>query len=178
MKDKEVDTYLRQHFSEDSPREAFRQQALRDSAAALIRVRRRRSALRRAEMTAAAVLIAGIAFLGGRLSAPHTLPGSIVITPPLAAAEPDGLTVPSELVAWLDAARLFRQLGMEDRMARAVERAGRLLPVDTVIGAGQAGQIFAAGSIENQKRMELTGIPGSNLSADSIKQILANSFGD
>jgi hypothetical protein len=68
---------------------------------------------------------------------------------------------------------------MEDRMARAVERAGRLLPVDTVIADGQAGQVFAATrSIENQKHMELMGMPGPQPSAESVNQILAQFLGD
>ena len=126
---------------------------------------------------AAAVMIAGVAFLGGRLSVPRMLPGSVDVAP-RAVAEPDGITVPSDVVAWLEAARLFRQLGMEDRMDRAVERAGRLLPVDTVIADGQMGQVFAAaGIIENQKkRMEPMGMSGPHPSA--VNQILAQFFGD
>jgi hypothetical protein len=94
--------------------------------------------------------------------------------------ELDGVNVPNELVAWLKAASLFRQLGMQDRMARAVERAGRLLPVDTFAAEGQAERVFvAAWSIENQKeRVEPMGISGPHLSAESINQILAQSFGD
>ena len=179
MKEKNVEKYLRQHLSGDSPREAFKQQALRDSTAALIRVRRRRSAWWTAELAAAAVLIATVGFLGGRLSIPRTLPDSVDVAPMRAAAMPDGITVSSELVAWLDAARLFRQLGMEDRMARAVERAGRLLPSDTFIAEGQTLRAFAAGSIENQtERVEPIGISGPHPSAESINQILAQSFGD
>ncbi len=178
MKDRDVDTHLRQYLSGDSPREEFKQQTLHDSTAEFVRVRRRRSAWRRAELAAAAILIGGVAFLSGRLSVPRILPGSVDVAL-RAATEPDGVTVPSDLVAWLDAARLFRQLGMEDRMARAVERAGRLLPVDTVIADGQAVQVFAARSIENQKKlMELTGMPGPHPSAESISQIFAHSFGD
>ena len=123
MEDKDVDKYLGQQLSGSPPREAFKQQALRDSTAALVRVRRRRSARRRAELTVAAVLIAGIAFIGGRLSVPHKLPRSVDVAP-RAVAETDGVNVPSDLVAWLDAARLFKRLGMEERMARAFERAG------------------------------------------------------
>jgi hypothetical protein len=99
---------------------------------------------------------------------------------PWAADEPDGVKVPSDLVAWLEAARLFRQLGMEDRMARAVERAGRLLPVDIVVADGEAVRVFAANrSAENQREpVELTDMQGPHPSAESINQILAQSFGD
>jgi hypothetical protein len=107
------------------------------------------------------------------------LPGRTDVAP-RATADSDGVTVPSDLVAWLEAARLFRQLGMEDRMARAVERAGRLLPVDTSIADNQTLRVFVAtGSIENPKeRVEPMDISGPNPSAESISQILAQSFGD
>jgi hypothetical protein len=177
MKDTD-DKLLGQHLSGDPPDKAFKEQTLRDSIAAFNQVRRLRSAWRRVKLAAAAVLVAGFAFLGGRLSMPGT-PIMNVAEAPQHVVETDGVNVPTELVAWLEAARLFRQLGMEDRMARAVERAGRLLPADTVIADGQAGQVFAAGSIDNQTdRLELMGIPGPHSSAESINQILAQAFGD
>ena len=178
MKDRDADTHLTRHLSGEPPREAFRQQVLRDSTAEFIRVCRRRSAWRRAKIAAAASLIATVAFLGGRLSAPPTLPGSMDVAPQ-AAAESDGVNVPSELVAWLDAARLFRRLGMEERMARAVERAGRLLPADTFIAHNGNMRVFAAGTIENQTgRLEPMSMQGPQPSVQSINQILAQSFGD
>jgi hypothetical protein len=172
------DKLLGQHLSGDLPDKAFKEQTLRDSTAAFIQMRRLRSTWRRVKLAAAVVLVASVAFLGGRLSMPGTPVGNVVEAHrPI--VESDGVTVPTELVAWLEAARLFRQLGMEDRMARAVERAGRLLPADTVIADGQTGQVFAAGSIENQaERVEPMGIPGPHPSAESINQILAQSFGD
>ncbi|MHC4556508.1 MAG: hypothetical protein ACYTFW_14280 [Planctomycetota bacterium] len=179
MKDKDADTHLIQHLSGESPRKAFKQQVLRDSTAEFVRVWRRRSAWRRAVIAAAAILIVGLAFLGGRLSVPHILQTSMEVAKQTG-DELDGVNVPNELVAWLKAASLFRQLGMQDRMARAVERAGRLLPVDTFAAEGQAERVFvAAWSIENQKeRVEPMGISGPHLSAESINQILAQSFGD
>jgi hypothetical protein len=180
MKEKNVDKHLRQHLSGDPPREAFKQQALRDSTAALVRVRRRRSAWRRAELTAAAVLIAGIAFLGGRLSVPRKLPRSVDVAP-RAAAEPDGVTVPSDLVAWLDAARLFGQLGMADRMAEAVESAGRLLPSDTVAASSEIGQsVTGIGDdvFENEnERSILAEILRPDDSFENVGGIMAQSFG-
>jgi hypothetical protein len=179
MKDRDIDTHLRQHLTGDKPREAFKQQTLRDSTAQFIRVYRRRSAWRRAELAAAAVFIASIAFLGGRLSAPPASTSSADDVQQ-ATAEPEGVTVPNDLVAWLDAARLFNQLGMQDRMARAVEQAGKLLPTDTVTANGQTSQVFAAGgSVDNQnEHMEPIAVHGPQPSADSINQILAQSLGD
>ena len=44
------------------------------------------------------------------------------------------VTVPRELVDWLEAANLFRQVGMPDRMELAVSRAGRLFPGGVIAG--------------------------------------------
>ncbi len=178
MKDRDTDTNLMKHLSGDPPREAFKQQVLRDSTAEFIRVWRRRTAWRRAKMSAAAVLIAGVAFFGGQLSVQPKLPTTENVAKHVD-IETDSVNVPTELLAWLEAARLFRQLGMENRMGRAVERAGRLLPAGTFIADGQVRQVFAAESIENQiERLELMGVSGPHSSAESINQILAQSFGD
>lgn len=179
MEDKDVDAHLNQHLSGDPPREAFRQEALHDSMASFGRIHRRRSARRRAGLAVAAVLIAGIAFISGRLTAPPPLPGNVDIASQ-AAAKSDDVAVPSDLIAWLDAARLFGRLGMQDRMARAVEHAGKLMPRSSVAPAGRTGQVFAGnGFVENQKeRMELIDMSDSPPSVNSISQILAQSLGD
>ncbi len=181
MKDKDVDKYLRQNLSCDAPREAFKQQTLRDSTAALVRFRRRRSAWRRAELTVAAVLIAGIAFIGGRLSVPHKLPRSLDVAP-RAVAETDSVNVRSDLVAWLDAARLFNRLGMEERMARAFEYASELTPYDAVASISTTGHALAFTDDEvfdNQsKHSILAEILGPHESVGSISGIMAQSFGD
>ncbi len=180
MEEKDVEKYLGQHLEGSPPREAFKQQTLLDSTAALVRVQRRRSARRRAELTAAAVLIAGIAFLGGRLSKPRTLSGSVEVALQ-ATAEPGGVTVPSDLVAWLDSARLFKRLGMEERMARAVEHAAKLMPYDAVAASSVMGQASVATGdevFENQnKHSILSDILGPPESVESISGIIAQSFG-
>jgi hypothetical protein len=180
MKEKNVDKLLSEHLSGSAPREALKQQALRDSTAALIQAHRRRSARRRVELTAAAVLIAGIAFLGGRLSIPRTLPGNMDIEPRVA-AEPGGVTVPSDLVVWLDAARLFKRLGMEERMARAVEHAGKLLPYGAVAGNSMMKQdLNASGGNEFFENQNEHSILAEILRPyESFESgIIAQSFGD
>ena len=150
------------------------------SAAAPFLIWRRSSTRRRAEQVAVAVLIAGIAFIGGRLSVPRTLPRNVDIAP-VAAAETDGVNVPSDLVAWLDAARLFRQLGMEERMADAVESAGRLLPSDAVAASSVMGQSNTGTGddvFENQnKHSILTEILRPHESVENVREIMAQSFG-
>jgi hypothetical protein len=180
MKDEDIDTHLRQHLSGDQPREEFKQEILRDSTAEFVRVRRRRSVWRRAELAAASILIASVAFLGGRLSAPPALPGNVDVMPQ-AAAKPDGVTVPTDLVAWLDAARLFKRLGMEERMDRAFDKAGKLLPYDAVAASSvtrQATVTIGDDVFENQnKHSILTDIFDSYESVESISGIIAQSFG-
>ena len=180
MKEQDVDKYLSQHLSGSPPREALKQQALRDSTAALVRVRRRHSARRRAECAVAAVLIAGIAFIGGRLSVPRELPRSVDVAP-RAAAEPDGVNVPSDLVAWLDAARLFKRLGMEERMFCAFEHASELTPYDAVASISTTGHVFTDNDDEvfdNQNKHSILGeILCPYESVESISGIIAQSFG-
>ena len=186
MKDIDHDTLLGQHLSGEPPQDAFRDKVLRDSTAEFVRVQRRRSVLRRAGLAAAAVLVAAVAFLGGRLSAPRTLPMNVdaslqaTAVPEIPQGESKGVRVPDDLVAWLDAARLFGQLGMEERMARAVERASRLLPYDTGTASAPAEQTYAADRlIENQRKViEPMESPDLRPSAQSTNRILARIFGD
>jgi hypothetical protein len=100
---------------------------------------------------------------------------------PRAVAETDGVNVPSDLVAWLDAARLFRQLGMEERMADAVESAGRLLPSDALATSGVTGQgnnSTGDDVFENQnKHSILSEILCPHESVESISGIIAQSSG-
>ena len=95
--------------------------------------------------------------------------------------EPGGVTVPSDLVAWLDAARLFKRLGMEERMARAVEHAAKLMPYDAVAASSVKRQAFTSTGeevFENQnKHSILSDILGPHESVGSISGIIAQSFG-
>jgi len=186
MKDRDTDTHLKQHLSGEPPRGAFREKTLRDSTAEFIRTRRRRSAMRRVELAAAVILISCVAFLAGRLSAPPTLPKGVDDTPQAAAAsqtpreQGEGVTVPNDLVAWLEAANLFRQLGMTDRMARAINRAEKLLPAEMAAAGDRSRQVFAAGgAVENQKENTgPTSIADPKSSTENGNRILAQIFGD
>jgi hypothetical protein len=138
MNDRDVDKLLEQALSSDRAHEVLRQRVLRDSTAALHAGRVRRLRWRAPSLSAAAVLIAAVSFLAGRASTPRAAhePATVVTK-----TTDDALTVnvPSELVAWLEAARFFKQLGMEQRVALAYERAGRLLPQDVPLAGSTAG---------------------------------------
>jgi hypothetical protein len=129
VKSEDWDKLLEQGLSGRPPRPGFREEVLGDSVAAFVRGRRNRAWRRAGSLSVAAVLIAAVSFLLGRHSLPEPAgEGAPVVVPIVAEAQ--GVTVPNDLVAWLDAARLFRQLGMPDRMGRAVEHASKLLPAD------------------------------------------------
>ena len=183
MKDKDVDKYLKEHLPGSAPREEFREQTLRDSTAAFVRIQRQRLAWQRLVFSAAAVLIAGIAFLGGRLSVPRQLPGDVEEVRRVAAGA-DGVNVPSDVVIWLDAARLFKRLGLEERMARAFDNAGKLLPYEAIEQINMTGKALAMSTdgeevLENQNRDSILAEILSPLeSVDNISGILAQSFGE
>jgi hypothetical protein len=179
MNDQDVDRLLQQSLSGDLPGEAFRSQVLRASSTAFVLARHRRTRRRLTALAAAAaVLIAGVSFLGGRYSVTRRSTGAPPGAPPVAtAATPtDGtVVVSSEMVAWVNAARLFKQLGMEDRVGRALDRAGRLMPPDT----GAPGPAFAgAAGAGQEKHAEEADPPARRESLMRTNRIMAQSLGD
>jgi len=178
MDSRNTDKLLEQGLFGDPPNRVFRAQALLDSTAALTRHHRTVHMWRGAAVSAAAAVIAAVSFLLGRGSVPPASPQEA--TQPVIASEAEIVAVPSELIVWLDAARLFGQLGMDDRMSRAVERARRLLPADTIVAEGRIVQLFAsAGAVGNREEsVEPTESPGPDPSVQSVNQILAQVLGD
>jgi len=180
MNNEDIDSLLARGFAGTPPRAAFRAAALQTSQAALARVRSRRTRWRIVPLAAAAVLIATLSFLGGRYSMPRSSAGPTPVEPQVV-ADDGTVAVPNDLVAWLDAARLFRRLGMEERMARAVDRAGRLLPVDAVAAYGGPAPAFTADSEvvrDETNRVSPRGVPIQHQSFENVNRILAQSFGD
>jgi len=174
MNDQDMDHLLEQGLAGDSPGPAFRARVLGDSTAAFVRARQGRAWWRPAWLGAAAALVAAVSFLLGRGLTPRP-----PATPTIAEA-PDVVAVPKELVVWLDAARLFRQLGMEDRMGRALDRAAKLLPREAITAVGAAEPAFAAGGEETDSRSEHAGssrTPGLHQSVGSMNRVMAQSLG-
>lgn len=178
MDTRNTDEILEQAFSGDPPDRILRAKVLLDSTTALTHHRRTVYIWRGAAASAAAVVIAAVSFLLGRGSVPPALPQEV--TQPVVASGAETVAVPSELIVWLDAARLFGQLGMEDRMARAVERARRLLPADTIVADGRIVQLVAsADAVGNREESaEPMESPGPDPSVQSVNRILAQVLGD
>ena len=173
MNDRDVDKLLEQALSGGRAQDVFRQQVLRDSTAALGAGRVTRVRWRVAGLSAAAVLIAAVSFLSGRASSP---PAALEATAVAKRAADDAQTVsvPGELVAWLDAARFFKQLGMEQRVSLAYERAGQLVPHEAPLAGNAAGVAYAAriGSPPDE-----TDDDSSESPVRETTVILAHSFG-
>ncbi len=136
MQDPEIDKLLERSLAGDPAGEVFRERVLLRSAAVLGAKRGSRT-WHDAACVAATIVVAATAFLCGRASAPRamvarTAPGETV-------------NVPVELVAWLEAARFFKQLDMPDRVTLAYERAGKLVPHATLqADAGSATALATA----------------------------------
>ncbi len=174
MNDQDIDRLLEHSLSGEPAGQVFRARVLMDSTEAFVRARRTRARWHFAALNAAAVFLAGVSFLLGRYSTPQpsTGPGITVAG--------DTVAVPKDLVACLSAARLFKQLHMEDRMNRALDCAGRLLPREAIATGGAAGPVFAAGGegFESQSRYVGSSLrPGSSQSTENANRILAGYLG-
>jgi hypothetical protein len=137
MQDPDIEKLLERNLAGNRAPELFRERLLRDSAAALGRTHVTQ-AWRCAACVAAAVLIAAMSFLWGRASA------SRPAAAPVAANSADTVSVPVDLVAWLEAARFFKQLDMPERVALAYDRAGRLIPYDSLQADADSRTTLAA----------------------------------
>ena len=153
MDDREVDKLLALALSGGGAEEVFRQRVLRDSMGALGADRRVRTQRRVARVAVAAVLLAAVSFLSGRISAPPASREAPVATAPTT-DDAQAVSVPGELVAWLQAARFFKQLGMEQRVTLAYERAGALIPADVTVAGDSSGFTYAVQIDSSEDRQE------------------------
>jgi len=180
MASHDIDRLIEQSFSGDPPDSAFRARVLKESIEALDRGRRAHVWRRLAQFGLAATFIAGASFLAGRLTATGTATSDANPTPRATIAS-GGVTVPDELLAWLEAANLFRQVGMPDRMARAVDRAGRLLPDDGKAVPVETDAVLAdhRPSAERKKK-PLDWVARSNAvaSGECLNRIIAQTLGE
>jgi hypothetical protein len=176
MNDQDTDHLLERGFSGEPPCEAFRLRVLRDSTAAFVHARKARVwwRWRLAAFNAAAVVVAAASFLLGRYSAPPSA------TPLVIARGGNMVAVPSELVVWLDAARLFKQLHMQDRMSRALDRAANLLPREALARGADTRPVFAVDYEATERQGADTNsirTPDRPRTVESINRIMAQSLG-
>jgi hypothetical protein len=165
MKNQDIDNLIEDAMSAGSATDAFKEQLLRASTVTLVQGRVLHRRLRTAGFSALALLVTGAVFLCGRLSVPSEAPDRQALAHDVG-EQVEGVMVSRELVVWLDAARFFTQLGMEDRAALSYRQASELIPYD-VPANQQAG-------IELQSM--LAGIsPDHN--SEIFGKIIAQNFG-
>lgn len=116
---RDLDDLLTQALQQDRTSEDFKTRLKQESSRALIQGRQQRLWLKRGCIAAAALIMLSTAYLAG-LNNGHQ---KQFPTTPLAQ---DTVQVPQDLVTWLDAARFFTQLGMEQRATNAYRQAGLL----------------------------------------------------
>lgn len=178
MNESEAEEVIGRSLSAGRPREVFRAQLLGDTTAALVQTARIRARWRMAGLAAAAVLIAAVSFLCGQVSVSR--PGAQgPVTAGPGPRETETVGVPAELVTWLETARLFERLGMEQRVARAYERASRLVPYDAALAARLTDGAYAAGGGQSHDQADPPDTTGRDRGRpnERTNRILAQSLG-
>jgi hypothetical protein len=127
MNNQDINKLIEDALSTDAAGEAFKEQVLRDSTSVLIRGRVLRRQFRAAGLTLAILLAATAAFICGRMSAPDRIIYRQAVVKTVGDKN-DGVRVSRDLLAWLDAAKFFTQLGMNERAAFSYKKASELIP--------------------------------------------------
>jgi hypothetical protein len=156
MSDLDFDKLLTERLAQGQAEQAFRARLKQQSGQALMQGHHRRLWYRRTSLIAAVVLVAMSAFFSGRMTVkPEPPNGSLARTNP----DPKGDTVlvARDLVTWLEAARFFKQLGMEERAQKSFRLASSLTP-----SAEQQNQVV---SQKTQTRFESHVEKGNSLSS-------------
>ena len=132
MNNQDINNLIEKALNTNSASDAFKEQVLRDSTASFSRGRILRKRLQTAGFTTLVLLVAGIAFFCGRLSVPSELVDLQIATQSIDAQD-DSVRVSKDLVAWLDAARFFTRLGMEERATLSYRQASELIPYNVPV---------------------------------------------
>lgn len=150
MNNQDINKLIEDALSANAASNAFKEQLLEESTTALIRGRILRRQLRAAGLTLAILLVTAAAFICGRVSVSERVTHGQMIAQNVAEKDA-GVRVSRDLVAWLDAARFFTQLGMDERAALSYRKASELIPRDLPDSqqAGFGSQSVLAGILQN-----------------------------
>ena len=129
MNDQDTNRLIEDALSANAASNAFMERVLRESTAAFSRGRVLHRRMRTAGFTSLVLLVAAAAFFCGRLSVPGELSGRKIVMKNVDEQD-NSIRVSRDLVAWLDAARFFTQLGMEERAELSYKQASELIPYD------------------------------------------------
>lgn len=145
---KMIEDALNTHAASDD----FKEHLLQNSTAAFAKGRALQRRLRMTGLIFAILLVTGAAFICGRFSVSDPATNRQVALQ-ASGEEDEGIRVSKEMVAWLDAARFFTQLGMDERAALSYKQASDLVPYDALPESYQASfevQRLCANNLEDQ----------------------------
>ncbi len=138
MNNHDVNKLIEDALSASPSRDTFKNQLLQDSTAVFVRDRAFKRRLRMTGLILMILLVTTTAFISGRLSVSERIANQQVTVQSIN-EDNEGVRVSKDLVAWLDAARFFTRLGMDERAALSYKQASDLIPYDMPPINQQAG---------------------------------------
>ncbi len=129
MSNQDVNKLIEDAFNASPSNDAFKSQLLQDSTAVFIRDRTFKHRMRMTGLIVAILLVTTAAFFSGRISVTERITNQQVAVR-TADEDKDSVRVSKDMVVWLNAARFFAQLGMEERAALSYKQASDLIPYD------------------------------------------------
>lgn len=181
MNENDINDLLNSALGGNTARKDFKERLLQNSTAAFTRGRTFHN---RFKMIALILLITAIttaAFFTGRFSAIDKTSNQQQIawqTNP----DDNNISVSRDLVAWLDAAKFFTQLGMSERAEFSYKQASQLIPVDTMQdNVADIGQNIKLAKLLNDfdnENLKITHQEQKEFPEMITNKILAHNFGD
>ena len=145
---------------------AFKSQLLQDSTAVFVRDRALKRRLRMTGLILVILLFTTAAFISGRLSVSESMTSQQVAVQTVDENN-ESVRVSKDMVVWLDAARFFTRLGMDERAALSYKQASDLIPYDMPSVHQQAG-------LGAQSLYSSVGRAEASLEQTRSKEILSN----
>lgn len=129
MNENDINDLMNNAHGGNIARHDFKEQLLQNSTTAFTRNRLFRKRLKVTGLILLIAIITTSAFITGRLSVNKETSHQRQI---VQQSNPDdnNISVPKDLVAWLDAAKFFNQLGMPERAEFSYKQASQLIPID------------------------------------------------
>lgn len=138
MSNHDVNKLIEDALNASPSSDAFKSQLLHDTTAVFVRDRTFKRRLRMTGLVVAILLVTTAAFFSGRLSVSERITNQQVAVR-TAGEDKESVRVSKDMVVWLDAARFFTQLGMDERAALSYKQASELIPYDIPPVNQQAG---------------------------------------
>ena len=173
MSENDINELLNNALGDNTVRQDFKKQLLENSTNAFTRGRQFHKRLKVSGLIVLIAIITTSAYVTGRFSinkktniqqqqiVQHTNP------------DDNNIVVSKDLVAWLDAAKFFEQLGMSERAEFSYKQASQLIPTElpqnNIVDFGQ-NSVVAQDEKSDKKN--------SNFYKNKTNQILAQNFGD